>query len=206
MAWLIIAVSSPVAAQPAPVNQLDLARCAQVANAVQRLECYDGLAKKAGVDRPAVETSNHGAWKVSTETSKIDDSKNVYLGLDSNEPIVDRFGRADHRATIIIRCKEGTTAFYVVWGRTFIGSDKTRVTYRLDRDKAEILGVDISSDHYATGLFNSASIPFIRRMFGREQLLMQVQPYSESPITVTFNIGGLQDAIKPLVQACKWPT
>lgn len=55
----------------------DIAKCGVDRNNVTRLACYDTLAPKASAMDPAKSTSSLRKWLVNTETSKIDDSKNV---------------------------------------------------------------------------------------------------------------------------------
>jgi type VI secretion system protein VasI len=61
----------------------------------------------------------------------------------------------------------------------------------------------VSRDHASLGLWNeAASIPLIKSLFGAERLLVRARPYSEDAVTAEFAIGGLEDAAKPLREAC----
>jgi len=186
-------------------TQRALAKCAAIENAVIRLGCFDDLTRALKVDGPKAEITTPGKWRVQTETSKIDDSENVFVIVDSNEKIFNRFGRSEGKATLLIRCMENRTSIYIIWAGVFIGSDSTSVTYRLDRDPAKTASMDISTDRRATGFWSgNRAVSFIRAMFGKTQLLARVTPYGESAITVTFGIGGVREATKPVAAACKW--
>jgi type VI secretion system protein VasI len=41
-------------------------------------------------------------------------------------------------------------------------------------------------------------------MFGKSTMIVRITPFGENPFTATFNISGLEEAIVPLRQACKW--
>jgi type VI secretion system protein VasI len=199
---LAIGVSSPALADTVPQQ---LARCSAIENSVTRLQCFDDLARAQGADRPAVEATTAGSWNVRTERSKIDDSANVFVSTESNEEVLSRFGTNQGKAQLMIRCAENKTSLYIVWAGAFIGSDTAQVTYRIDREPAKTARMYISTDHRATGLWTgSDSVPFIRALFDKKQLLTRVTPFSESPVTVTFDISGIAEAVKPLAKACKW--
>lgn len=197
--WIVC--GGAVAAGPA---RADPGKCAAIESNLDRLSCYDAAAKGAeptAADQP----KNSTAWGVSVKKSPMDDSTNVFLTALSEEDLPGRLGGPGPKAYLLVRCMERVTSYYIVWGDTFIGSDSTRVQYRLDDEKPKTEGVSISTDHKATGHFSGGrAIPFIKEMFGKKKLLVRVTPYSESPIAVTFDITGLEGAIKPLRQACKW--
>jgi len=65
--------------------------------------------------------------------------------------------------------------------------------------------MDESTDNKALGLWSGGeSIPVIKKMFGKKQLIARMTPFSESPITVEMDITGLDAAIEPLRTACGW--
>lgn len=184
----------------------DIAACAAIKDAVRRLDCYDGLAKKIGVDRPAVRTNRPaGQWLVTTETSKIDDSKNVFLVVPAKNQSIGRFGDLV-KPELWLSCRENQTSMWVTMFQ-FLTTTETDVTYRIDKMKATDRQFAMSTDHEAFGLWRGrAPVDFARGLFGHDTLLMRVTPYGESATTVEFPITGLRDAIKPLAEACHWKT
>lgn len=187
----------------------EIVKCAAIAGATERLACFDALAHVlGGLDRgggggagraagtPA--TGATGEWRVSTKTSLIDNSQNVFLTLDANESITGLGGRV--QPTLIIRCKEGRTDAAVIWG-VYLGLDTTSVLTRLDEEKATTALWDISTDNKAT--FHQRAEKFLRQLVGHQKLLAEVIPYGESPALVTFSIAGLDEAAKPLREACR---
>lgn len=188
----------------AQTERSSIARCAAIGGPTQRLVCYDSLAKRLGVAAPAVSTPpagvSTGKWKVRMETSPIDDSKNAYASIDANETIPSMISRV--RPSLMLRCKEKTTEAYITWN-VFIGTDETDVLTRLDSETAVKSAWSISTDHEAT-FYGGNDISFIKQLFGHRKFLAQVTPYGESPVIVTFDVAGIEEAVKPLQSACGW--
>lgn len=186
----------------AQTDSRGLAKCAATVSPADRLECYDALAGALGVAERKVSTTaiaGTGDWKVSIETSPIDDSRNVFLMLDSKES-VSTIGGPNH-PTLVLRCKEKKTTAYIAWG-TYLGLDETTVLTRLDDQPAARSEWNISTDREAT--FHRSPVAFAKSLLGKQRFLAQVTPYGENPALVTFAISGLDEALKPLRSACGW--
>lgn len=174
--------------------------CAAIPDDAKRLLCYDLIFKVRQT------TSQQSKWRVEEQTSKIDDRKNVYVALDSNERLSSRFGQKDH-ARLLFTCREGKTAFYITFGGHFMSSTNSgTITYRVDKRPATKRRMTESTDHQALGLWSAGeAIPFARELFGAQSLYLQATPHSESPVSAEFSISGLEQAIKSLQSACRWP-
>ncbi|MFK4823175.1 type VI secretion system-associated protein TagO, partial [Paenochrobactrum sp. BZR 588] len=100
------------------------------------------------------------------------------------------------------------TSLYINTGCHMTSSDYNDygdVTYRLDSDKARKVGMAESTDNKALGLWSGGkSIPVIKQMLSKDEMVVRMTPYGQSPFTATFKIAGLSDAIKPLREECKW--
>ena len=178
--------------------------CARIGDGNKRLLCYDLIFRKSEITQiPAGDT---GKWKHYSGTSKIDDSKSVFLSLQSTNEIAGKYGRPK-RGTIRLRCFENTTSVNIAFGDYFMSDIQGygRVTYRIDRKPAATVNMTESTDHSVLGLWNGGrSIPFIKRLFGTSLLVLRATPYSESTQTLEFATGGIDEAIKPLREACGW--
>lgn len=187
----------------AMVAKADIQRCTEIDNSLDRLSCYDeesGFAPE--IDEQVVGT---GRWRVRTETSKIDDSANVWLSVLSDEQTNCAYKSGVH--SIHMACRENTTSLWINFGNCFMSSiqGRGRVTYRLDSDKAKTHRFRESNDNMALGLWNGGSaIPFIKQMIGHDRLVVRATPFSDSTVTAEYEIAGLQEAIKPLRKACSW--
>lgn len=179
--------------------------CMTIDSPLDRLACYD---KESG-RTPTVETLKSAStkWIVGRDKSKLTDQEGVFLHLESKDAIHCRFG-PDSTATLIIRCKEGTTSAYISTECHLASSDYNdygHVRYRIDTKPAGLAKMNESTDHRALGLWSgSRAIPFIKQMLGGKELIAQFTPYGESPVSAEFPISGIEDAIKPLREACKW--
>lgn len=149
---ILLAIVVPALAQDDPKA------CADVVDDAKRLVCYDL------VFRTKQTTTIQGKWEVREETSKISDKRNVFVSVDSNEPLRGRFGQK-RPATLMIACRESKTDSYIVFGGHFMSSIQGAgtVTYRVDKKPAKQRRFTESNDHQALGLWSSsASIPFVR--------------------------------------------
>ncbi|MEH6641425.1 type VI secretion system-associated protein TagO [Vreelandella glaciei] len=148
-------------------------------------------------------------WQVSEDVSPMDDSKNVYLYTRSNEPIPGRYGRSIARPTLTVRCVENTTALILNMDGHFMASSEYHtwghVEMRIEDGNAFTKSMRESTNNRSLGLWNGgSSIPVIKQMFNAQQLTMRATPHSESPMTMTFDISGLEEEISPLREACHW--
>lgn len=155
---------------------------------------------------PAEPREPPSPWRVSRWTSDMDDSPAVALVSKSDELITGRFSGAG-RAELLLRCLENTTNLYVKMNGHFLADIQGygNVRYRIDDRQPATLRMKESTDNEALGLWSGGqSIPVIRRMFGHDKVTMQVTPFNQSPVTVSFPITGLEETIAPLRQACHW--
>ena len=147
-------------------------------------------------------------WRSHVSTSKIQDTRDVYLRVDS-DTYQQRFGRGT--ATLAVRCVENTTAFVINFGE-YLGDDSSsvyekwkRVTIRLDDQNPIVKRMDVATNNEAVGLWSGgASIPFIKSMIGKKRMVVRITPYGENTREMTFPIEGLEYFIDPLRESCNW--
>ncbi|MBC7280010.1 type VI secretion system-associated protein TagO [Hoeflea sp.] len=179
--------------------------CIGIENALDRLACYDRLSGRT--PKVSALPSAAGSWDVTQTTSKLTDDRNVTMTVDTGAPV--QCGRVTAApVTLVIRCMENRTALYFSTECHMTSSDYNsygHVDMRLDDDKAFTSRMNESTDSRALGLWQgSASIPVIKKMFGKQRLIARMTPYGRSAMTVEMDIAGLQDQIKPLREACGW--
>ncbi|WP_374381395.1 type VI secretion system-associated protein TagO [Dongia sp.] len=175
--------------------------CAQIEDDKNRLECFDLLFRKSRVDKATT-----SAWRVKEDTSKIDDSTNVFVAVDSTEEIGNRFGQRGF-ASLVLVCRENETNVYFYFAGEHMASIQGYgdVTFRIDKQKAKTRHFEESTDNEALGLWSgSAAIPFIKELFTGNSLYVRATPFSESSLQVEFPIAGADAATKSLRSACKW--
>ena len=91
----VIAIATGVSVTAmAQAHQPDGGQCAKINEDRERLICYDLVFKKTvSTSEPKArsEDTKPTAWKVTEEVSKIDDSKNVFMTVMSNETYQERY-------------------------------------------------------------------------------------------------------------------
>ena len=212
----IIALTTVCAAAANPAfASLD---CTTLQDSTERLACYDNIAgfkpsteTTTAVADP-VETPTPAApvskWHVETETSAITDTATIFLSVKSTGYVQCRpYGQSSGPLTLYARCLENTTALLIVGDCQFASGfgGYGEVTFRTDKDKAKNLNMQESTDSQSIGLWNGGrAIPAIQSLFGKERLTVRVTPFGMSPIEAVFDIAGLEEASKPLREACSW--
>ncbi|SMR77568.1 type VI secretion system-associated protein TagO [Marinobacterium sediminicola] len=195
---LLLSAGLTATAQAMPTDK-EIAACAIVEGDLSRLECYDTLAQRYGLNGPqaqSVNVSGNGKWAVNVETNPIDDSKTVTLLLKADEG-QSRWGSP---VAMIARCRSNETDLFIVWN-DYLGSEAD-VLSRVGTEKARTRRWSMSTDSKAT--FHPQPIAFLKSMMEADSLVAQVTPYNESPVTAIFDIKGLREAIKPLRETCHW--
>ena len=195
---LIVVMPLGVAAQQSELES-KIAQCAAIEGDLERLECYDSIAREMGLvaTSSVLPVDGVGKWTVQEDSNPIDDSKTVVLAI-----------RADEGASswgtpvgLVIRCKSNNTEVYINWGE-YLGSE-ARVTCRVGSEKATSSMWGLSTDSKAT-FYPGNDIEFVKRLMVAEKFVAQVTPYGESPVTAVFDISGLTQAVKPLQATCGW--
>jgi type VI secretion system protein VasI len=177
--------------------------CRGIKEDLKRLACYDMAASKsvlAARDKPKPKTApkpeGAGQWKVIKKKDSMDDSDMVLIYARSEEEIYP----TRRNASLNIRCLKNTTDLYVDWEDYL--ADNNKVYTRIGRDKAKAERWSHSAD--SKSLFRRKPISFIKKLMKAEKVIFRTQPYNSGDLTVTFDIKGLENAIKPLREACHW--
>jgi type VI secretion system protein VasI len=202
--WFVYGLMQPepkMAAKPKPAMKI---QTALETLPVQRSEPLPP--KQPVAVTPIAPSKPLSKWTYQTEVSKIDDSKNVYLSLQSEETIQGRYGEAGFMR-LFINCRENKTAVYFTFAQHFMSDNAGggAITFRIDKRPAKTESFRESTDNEALGLWGGGeAIPFIKSLLGAERLFVRATPYNESPVDGEFVVTGLDDAIKPLRKACGW--
>lgn len=197
-----VLAAGPAAAQ-ANVSGRTPQACAAITDDADRLACFDALFPR---QMPA--GAEPGAWALRIETSMLANRPNVYLDVKSRETVPADYGTPE-RARLRVQCVENTTSVLFRLAGNYMSDygEAGLIRYRIDDQPAQSVRGNATRDNLAIGLTTgSAAIPFVRRLFSASSLLVEVQPVNKSnaPVTLTFPVAGLEQAIAPLRKACHW--
>lgn len=181
-------------------------KCAAIREDNKRLLCYDLIHKIDNVTSPITKSTDTGQWRIQEDKSKIDDSRSVYLQLKSIDTFQPKY-KSPLNVSLTLRCLENTTSVIFSFGGVFMSDNRGngKVTFRIDDNEAFNKSLIESSDNQALGLWRgSSAIPFIKSLKNGKRLLIRFSPFNDSNYTVSFDTNGLNNAIFPLADACKW--
>lgn len=192
--------------------------CFSMKDGVARQECYEAVAqqrnregseKTTAAEIAAADLAASGAtsrWEVMNSTSPLDDSPVSIAAVFSDNMLPPIYGHSE-QARIAIRCAENKTSVFIDFGEHFMASIQGygRVSARVDDRKAVRLNTTESTDHHALGLWSGAkAIPFVKGMFGGQSLYVEATPFNEAPLSLTFHITGVEDAVGQIRKDCGW--
>ena len=138
-----------------------------------------------------------GVWIHTALVDAMTDETSQFIGAVAAEGE----GRYGDPIVMSIGCLPTGTIVSIDW-ETFIDSDSTQVTQRWDSADAFSADWDLNSDGDLTYLMNGAAAWLVGDMLKSNQLIVRVSPYSGSLLTATFDLRGLDAAMKPLYEGC----
>lgn len=189
-------------------------RCHAMSMNDLRLTCYD---KETGYVEPQPDEQEKVAnkeqkvepeekplgkqWRYRDEVSALDDRTDVWLSLSSKNTEGNAIG-SPTRATLWVRCMENKTNVFIGFGR--YTTDNQSVKYKLDDGPVQKQWMETMRGGEGIGIWSgSRAIPFIKRTFGKQRLVISYNTYT-GPVEFKFDISGLRERIDPLATACHW--
>ena len=174
------------------IDGQNTAICNKTPHAAATLACI----ARGGVYTGEVDP-DYPQWEINDYRDIIDDERRVVLSI--KEVFLGDF-------KLIIRCERNITDMYIRFGRNYMSGHDDRhktVAFRLDREKSSKKKFDNSIDKTAM-FYPGSPITFIKKMMNHDWLYVRAVPYNENYVDGSFPITGLEDAIKPLREACNW--
>ena len=126
------------------------------------------------------------------------------IARDAGNTIKDEYARNDVTPRLSFQCAPGDPAVTarIDWGR-FISSFSTEVGFKVDDGKFMWLKWKVDGSEKVT---LSPSADDTKRltdaMSGGTTLTVDVSPYSEGPVVVTFDLAGFDEALASLQSGC----
>lgn len=189
----------PLHAADAPVNlQTELVKIAAQPNATERLAAYDALAAKAAKisqekkkqDITGKTVTKHGNWTLYSSISPIDDKQIYTAVLEADEPV--HIGWRDIKPRLVIRLRDGQRLSAYIDYDYYLGHETIDVTVRYGTEKARSERWPLSDDHEAT-YPAMGSNTFLTKLKKTDKMLVQLAPYSENLVLVTFTMEGVNE-------------
>jgi type VI secretion system protein VasI len=196
MRWILTVVMLGSSALAATTPE----ECASIEVDTDRLACFDLLFPPA-TDSP----SAAAGWDVEVRRSDLDGRTDVFLLTESRQPHITQSG-ARENLDLAIMCRDNETSVSLqLGGERIIDLQNGRVvTYQVDDGPEHSRPFLVSFDQKVLGLKAASAIAFARELFGGQSLSVHVRPWLQSSVTGEFNIAGLEEAIRPLREACQW--
>lgn len=180
----------------------ELKSCAELQDKGKRLECYDRLAASAKQAEANPTASGQspaiGRWKLTRETSPIDDSQIVYLSLAASQTMPAVPGRTD--PTLFIRCKDRQIESFLNWGVP-VGTRDIDITTRFGTEEAETKRWTLSTDFTSTFIRGSHSA-FVAKLRTHNRFTARLLPIYRNETTAIFDLSGLNEVIGDVLVAC----
>lgn len=186
-----------------PGASAEPADCALLESPQDRLVCFDRNFPRA---TPA-STGPAGNWHTSSRKSEFTDLTSHVISASSQEPATCRWNRGE-RVNLKVQCLNNATSL-VLETSCYMTSSRFRnygeVLYRIDNEEPKVVRMEASLDYRSLGLWGGEnSIPLIREMIGKSKLTARLTPYAEKPFIASFDITGLDEALKDVRSACSW--
>lgn len=180
----------------------DLAGLASVIGPLQEacgLSAVTAAKAPAAAPAKAPRSSTSGRWDVRESVSTLDDQPVVIATTTDRPPTT----------TLVLRCQEKTLeAFFASNAGVLEADARTKLvhfTIALDGGEAVAYDGPTTSD-FNKAAFLPEAAPFVKALAGRRSLAFTYTPYRKTETkTATFDLSGLDGALKPLLAACPVP-
>jgi type VI secretion system protein VasI len=210
LSYFILAVALALPSGLLAETKRTLENCHAMSTGYIRLMCYDEVsgfkAEKEEQVSEAAETEqiskpSGNQWRVSTEKSALTGRTDVFMSISSENRESNNIGTPE-AGRLWIRCMDNTTALLITHG--IYVSDAHNVRYKLDDGPIQKKWMNTLNGGDGVGLFSgSASIPFIKSMFGKDKMVAVISGYSRK-VELVFDISGLRERIDELATSCEW--
>jgi len=173
--------------------------CAAIATPVERLGCYDALARKAAAAR-----GGPGVWTLDATPSRLNPDLTDLVLWTRSVNAVPGPGDVPVHAVLLLQCRHGGVAVEFDFG-SFVGGGATRIEYRIGSGAVLAGDVTVAPDHRRFGVWQRGrAIGFIKALYGQPQLRLRVAPPAGDPLIAAFDLDGLEEAMAPLRDSCGW--
>lgn len=166
-------------------------QCSHIEDDDKLIECFRAVMSSKTLEDGI--NPNRSAWKIRRDTDPLTDATRLVARLDIPDGI--------HRRSLIVRCNSSAPMdVYVIWD-DYIADDRPWVTHRFDSEEARRSRWRVSNDNTAT--FAVSAWKFTKRLLESNRLVIRTVPYNESPVVLTFDTFGLEEALGENINICR---
>lgn len=185
--------------------------CAKAADKGERLACFEQLATALGVGAAAeggpakAASASSFAGRVNWSTDRKQGSVVIATAATdgaAGDNVLDKT-----KAVFYVRCANGQAAAYINFGRKIaIPPKPVRVTHRIDGGVGVAEAWTPSASGESLGLWSSVDVGNLMQRLGPASrfVVTATMPDRQTAITVEFEVGGLDEALGPIREACAW--
>lgn len=134
-------------------------------------------------------------WSYSQKVSKIDDTTSRVAMLEAEDTVFRTYDRG--KPKLVVRFKDDRLEVYVILG-VFV-TEKTPVRLRKNRNPPVRQDWDASKD--GDTIFSPTPEEFAATLLETDRLVMEVEPYRESPVIFEFDTRGFKASAQQLINA-----
>ena len=135
----------------------------------------------------------------------FDDSETVSMHQEGGNSIKDETATKDVTPRLEFRCDpmDQSVTARIDWKR-FISSFSTEVGFKVDGGKFTWLKWKVDGSEKVTLSPSASDTQKLIESIGEgSELLVDITPYSEGPVTVTYDVSGLAAALEKLRSSCQ---
>ena len=139
-------------------------------------------------------------WRAHAVTDHL--RSNVGIGTTSVGEIEDGFGKL--AAELTVSCVGNTTTVEVDTKIAYFRGYDVQVEYALNGGSGQRALWNVCAGGNCAGLWDNSGIPFLKSLFGKSVLRVNLLRRAGATIVATFPIAGAKEAFGPLGKSCGW--
>ena len=177
----------------------DALKCPKIDNDIERLTCFDNAFKATVVDNSSSKIVTQ--WEVKEDISPVDDKKSIFASITASTVTSSFVVKPD--AFLVLRCSEGSTAFFVASNVYF--SEVSDVTVRVDASPAEVQTQmwSVSTTGNAVGLWGGQNpVALARSLKDNGKFAIRIQ--GRYSFEASFDLGTIEPIKQRVGDLCNW--
>lgn len=103
-------------------------------------------------------------------------------------------------------CIDKVTVVNIEARDLFLGMSPVQFKYQVDGEAAKTAQWDACVGGECMGIWNDKSVAFLRELFDKRELRIEITRNHHQPITASFHISGARTSLEALANNCGWKT